>query len=474
MSLPPPLPEIQERLVPRKSEHFRWFRGMVRRRLSPGLLLILGAYWCYGIIEGYGVDESELLDETSEEVVLQAWDRSLRANDALEDAPHWQQWLLDYDASGENLQLAVDSLSQLDDKNLLEDSGELALAISQRELGEVFSTELGSGWRSKAFLHKPLTAQQWDRWQADLDDGTVTWWDIQLVKNYAAATKDTRFLDEVEREELRTKRIVLATSTAYLLVWLLALVGLALVPSAWAQWRFFMQRREQDQRVQYPMHWPVSWILLLFFATEISADVATSQLSFLYLIFDDAYWPTVIGDTLWRLIPSLLLMFILFRRPRWMMKRFGLNQKPQWAIILAVFGLLSVLDPLLYMLMNSPTQTDPTLGIDPMENGWRGLGYGLLSACIMAPVMEEFIFRGFLLNPMLRKWGFWIGSLVTTGLFAISHFYDLYGTISVALFGFSAAAIYYVTRSLLNTILLHVIYNFTITVPMWLLFHYQA
>jgi membrane protease YdiL (CAAX protease family) len=92
----------------------------------------------------------------------------------------------------------------------------------------------------------------------------------------------------------------------------------------------------------------------------------------------------------------------------------------------------------------------------------------------MAPVMEELIFRGFLMNPLLRKWGFWIAAFVTTLLFAISHYYDLYGTISVGLFGFSAAAIYYLTRSLTNTIILHVIYNFTITLPAWLIFHHQA
>jgi membrane protease YdiL (CAAX protease family) len=129
---------------------------------------------------------------------------------------------------------------------------------------------------------------------------------------------------------------------------------------------------------------------------------------------------------------------------------------------------------MLSSLIDASGSIDPTLGIDPMEHGWRGLCYGLLSACIMAPVMEELIFRGFLMNPLLRKWGFWIAAFVTTLLFAISHYYDLYGTISVGLFGFSAAAIYYLTRSLTNTIILHVIYNFTITLPVWLIFHHQA
>jgi membrane protease YdiL (CAAX protease family) len=47
----------------------------------------------------------------------------------------------------------------------------------------------------------------------------------------------------------------------------------------------------------------------------------------------------------------------------------------------------------------------------------------------------------------------------------------MYGTISVGLFGAASALLYLATRSLTNAILLHMLYNLTITVPMWMLYH---
>lgn len=447
---------------------------MTRNRLPVWLLVIMATIWGGGIVGGYLLPEEELFDDRSESLVLQAWDRTLRVNDALKDAPDWQKLMLHYDETNESLKSAAESLAFLEKLELLEKEGELALAITERQLGEEANVENLRAWQRRAYLHQPLNQQQWERWQQDLDNGKVTWWDLELVKSYAVATNDQRFLDEVERENQRTKSTMHTTACAYACVWLLVLVGLALVPRAWKQLRTLARQRREDRRVSYPLHWSIKVIFVLFFATELFADQAMEYLGFLYDIFDDEYWPNVIGDTLWRMIPAVLMMFILFRNPKWLIERFGLNQKPRWAIILAVFGVLSILDPALYVLIGFTSNTDPTMGLDSMENGWRGLGYGLLSACIMAPVMEELIFRGFLMNPMLRKWGFWMAALVTTLLFAISHYYDLYGTISVGIFGFSAAAIYFLTRSLTNTIILHVIYNFTITVPMWLLFHHQA
>lgn len=447
---------------------------MTRNRLPLWLLVILATIWGRAIIGGYMQPDEELLDETSEGLVLHAWDRTLRVNDALKDAPDWQKWMLNYDATDDSIGSAAESLALLEKYELLENEGEFALAITERQLGEKANVENLRAWQRRAYMHQPLNAKQWERWQRDLDDGKVTWWDLELVKSYAEATKDQRFLDEVERENQRTIYTMHAAACAYAFVWLLVLIGLAFVPHAWKQLRSLGRQRREDRCVSYPLHWSIKVIFVLFFATELFADQVMEYLGFLYYIIDDEYWPNVIGDTLWRMIPAILMMFILFRNPKWLIDRFGLNQKPRWAIILAVFGVLSILDPALYALIGFTSDTDPTMGLDPMENGWRGLGYGLLSACIMAPVMEELIFRGFLMNPMLRKWGFWIAALVTTLLFAISHYYDLYGTISVGLFGFSAAAIYYLTRSLTNTIILHVIYNFTITVPMWLLFHHQA
>lgn len=99
--------------------------------------------------------------------------------------------------------------------------------------------------------------------------------------------------------------------------------------------------------------------------------------------------------------------------------------------------------------------------------------YGLISACLVAPLAEEFLYRGFLFQSLWRKTGFLMAALLSSLVFSVTHFYDLYGTISVALCGMATAWLYASTRSLTNAILLHMVYNLSITIPSWLLFHQE-
>jgi len=106
-----------------------------------------------------------------------------------------------------------------------------------------------------------------------------------------------------------------------------------------------------------------------------------------------------------------------------------------------------------------------------MENDWGGLVYGLLSACILAPIAEEIFYRGLLLRGLERRFGFWISASVVTLAFSLAHSYDAFGLISVGMVGFVLLVVYRTTGSLTTVILIHALYNFTITIPQWLTFH---
>ena len=51
------------------------------------------------------------------------------------------------------------------------------------------------------------------------------------------------------------------------------------------------------------------------------------------------------------------------------------------------------------------------------------------------------------------------------------HFYGGYGLASVAIFGFTCALLYAATGSLSACIFLHVLYNSSIKLPEWLIYH---
>jgi membrane protease YdiL (CAAX protease family) len=63
------------------------------------------------------------------------------------------------------------------------------------------------------------------------------------------------------------------------------------------------------------------------------------------------------------------------------------------------------------------------------------------------------------------------GALASTAIFAILHFYNGYGLVSVAIFGFGCALIYAGTATLSTVIVLHMLYNSAIKIPEWIIYH---
>ena len=92
-------------------------------------------------------------------------------------------------------------------------------------------------------------------------------------------------------------------------------------------------------------------------------------------------------------------------------------------------------------------------GLSSIEEGGWGLAFGILSAVMLAPVVEEIVFRGFLFQSYLRRFGFGLAMLLSTVLFVMIHYYGIYGSLSVAFFGLGACALYRATGSLWTAII---------------------
>jgi len=82
----------------------------------------------------------------------------------------------------------------------------------------------------------------------------------------------------------------------------------------------------------------------------------------------------------------------------------------------------------------------------------------MIMTTLTGPITEEFIFRGFLLNRLIKKTNMWGGILISSMLFAVMHF-DYDRLIATFLFGIIAALLYLKTRNLLFPILLHIFHN---------------
>jgi membrane protease YdiL (CAAX protease family) len=89
-----------------------------------------------------------------------------------------------------------------------------------------------------------------------------------------------------------------------------------------------------------------------------------------------------------------------------------------------------------------------------------------LTACVLAPIAEELMFRGLLLRSFLRRTSFWPAALLSSLLFALFHVYEvstLLGAVTLALsvgvLGLGNCYVVRITGRLAPAILIHATYN---------------
>ena len=91
----------------------------------------------------------------------------------------------------------------------------------------------------------------------------------------------------------------------------------------------------------------------------------------------------------------------------------------------------------------------------------------LISGCLLAPLVEEAIFRGAIERRLLEKdWNPWFAIVISAIIFAIPHF-SLY-TLFFSCFGILVGWLYYRTRCIWPGILIHALYNSLVFVPGYL------
>jgi membrane protease YdiL (CAAX protease family) len=98
------------------------------------------------------------------------------------------------------------------------------------------------------------------------------------------------------------------------------------------------------------------------------------------------------------------------------------------------------------------------LGVDDSD---AALIFGALLVCIVAPIVEEFFFRGFFYAAMRNATGPWIAALITGAIFGGIHYgsADAGALVPLAIFGIGLCLLYEWTGSLYPCIALHAINN---------------
>ncbi len=406
----------------------------------------------FGKTEGYAPG--------TEEIALVKIDRDLRLADAMAGDPVWLKWLAAVDEPVVARRDALEVFQKLAAEKAISARGLEAFAIVKSEQdGLPISQTLGETLGGTMI-------SDFEETSANLATHRGTWWHAKLIEAWEKTAQPGRHWRQIYGEDclqLRA-RTVFVRST----VWLLGLLGLFFLPTALCRLNVVRYVKPKG----YGGAWPLSLGLVVFLLTtlawigfsmtlELGIDTLPGLPPVLAIFLDSAA----------RLLPTLIALGLLFRRPSHAARVMGMNRPIEFCPILGLFALLMIADQALRAIFGSAVSNDPGGGLSAGDAGLWGLAFAIISACLLAPLAEETLYRGVLFRSFWNRLGVVPAAVLSSVIFAALHFYDGYGLASVGIFGFTCALLYASTGSLGTVIALHVLYNTSIKIPEWIVYH---
>ncbi len=396
----------------------------------------------------------------TEEIALVKIDRDLRLADAMADDPAWLKRLVGVDDPKNARENALKVFHKLAAENAISLSGLEAFAIIKAaHEGQPVREEIAEVLQGQAISDFSSTSRK-------LANHQGTWWSAKLIEAWENTMRPESLWHESfgqDSQKLRARAILLRSS-----VWLVGLVGLIFIPSTLAT----MKRGLRAKPHGYGGAWPLPLGLVVFLVATLAwigfamtLEIGISSLPGLHPL------GAILLDSAARLLPPLIAIGLLFRRPSHATRVLGLNRPFHTKTILGVFSLLMIIDQVLRWSFIGESSTEPGGGLSAGEAGIWGLAFAIVSACMLAPLAEELLYRGVLFRSCWNRLGVMPAAILSAMVFSLLHFYDGYGLASVGIFGISSALLYAATGSLGAAITLHVLYNSAIKIPEWLIYH---
>jgi len=216
-----------------------------------------------------------------------------------------------------------------------------------------------------------------------------------------------------------------------------------------------MQPVPMSEAQEYSVPWSVldSWIgVLLLALVNISLLVIVSQDPSRLLVQS----ATLIIVQLAYLLP--LVLIFTWRRISWKHLGFG---RFDWNVLGLGCGLLIasyviiIIHNLILMALKIDTQ-----GAEILEliNSLESPVWFFFVGAVLAPIVEEMFFRGFLFQGFRQKYGWVSAALLSSGIFAVAHL-DLVALIPTFILGCLLAYVYHRSNSMWPGVILHVLVN---------------
>lgn len=298
------------------------------------------------------------------------------------------------------------------------------------------------------------------------------WWLNTLLSGHGMMNERARHAAD-ERAEAAWTRWILGES----LHWALIILTLLL---AWPAIQLLRGPWSEDKRSHRLLKlWPLAlalfayslWSLIAFVAGRWLPEVAAHALAQLSSDPMIVYHAQTLA---WLVLSITILLFV-----PWAM---GITLAHGWGGVGALFGIqISAFLNWRVWIISIPITGVMLLGLSSLnifliDAGWSGglldslsrqassddvlmaLGWLCIGA-IVAPLVEEVIFRGYLFAAIQSWAGATWAVLLSSVLFALSHAYSIQGTVNVLIYGVALALLRLRTKSLVTGSLMHVLNN---------------
>lgn len=458
------------------------YRQLVRRRFPEPLLLLLVfvlGVWLWDNHFGPTVAAIDPVQRADEwELTLRKTDRDLRLAAGTDDMPAWVQPLLGIDSMAAVLDDRIRALDKMvsgrhrhaetQQVGALADEGAYALGVLSALRDDIPAAR--GPFQQLGIARPPPPGRVYSR----VIQGDEYWWDGA----YLASLDEPGIELATRLVDARTRHLVSDAIKARGLVAALTFGGLVFLPGTLLA---FLRAGKTPRPVRYPERWTLSFGLGVFLLAFLS--YLGFSLTFNLALEHIASRPTAEGgmllsmpfyitiDSLTRFLPALIAVALLFRRPRHAVSRLGLAGPLDGRMVLGGFAMIQILEFGLRMTFERAMPPDPTGGLSISEAGPWGLVLGIASACLAAPVAEEIVYRGVLFRSLANRLRLPLAVLISSAVFAVVHFYALPSLGLIAAVGVVCALCYAASRTLLTAIVLHALYNASIKIPEWVVYH---
>jgi membrane protease YdiL (CAAX protease family) len=435
------------------------YRTILRREYPEPLIALLAFVLGIWLWDHY-FGKSEGYAPGTEQVALLKIDRDLRLADAMEADPPWLKRFLGVGQPAVTQRESLGVLQKLANEKSISQYGLEAFAIIKSvntgvSLPDIFDNSLPEDKNSE-FKER----------LKNFKNQKGSWWHIKMLElwtNNDLAKSDLLRSAERDGAALRIRAMVARSS-----VLLLGITGLFFVPVTLR----FLKKGFSRKLGGYGGAWTLPLGLVFFFVATLAWIGFTMTLELgMDCLSDPHPLVGILLDSAARILPPLIALGLLFKRPTHAIRVMGLNQPIYTRAILGMFSLLMISDQILRWSFGSASGHDPGGGLSLGDSGLWGLVFALVSACLLAPLAEEILYRGVLFRSLWNRIGVLPAAVLSAAVFAVLHFYGGYGLLSVGIFGFACALLYAGTGSLTTVIALHGLYNFSIKIPEWIVYH---